>query len=104
MKWNPFEKNATKRKRKSLKAYDDIFLSRYESQKPQEIVEGEVKKKLNVVSKIADHGKDEKNRLKAAISWLRFSRQLSEVQKIDLGGSLTLEARLSKALEGEEET
>jgi hypothetical protein len=102
MQWNPFEKDATKRKRKRLKAYDDIFLSHHENTKPQEIIEHEVKKKLSVVSKIADHGADEKNRLKAAISWLRFSRQLSEVQKIELGGSLSLESRLTEALEGED--
>ena len=92
-------KSGSKRKTNNLRAYDDIFLSRHQNKKPQQIIEDEITRKLKVVSQIADQGVEEKNQLKAAVSWLRFSRQLSEVQKIELEGSLTLESRLTEALE-----
>ena len=98
MKWNLL-KSGSKRKTNNLRAYDDIFLSRHQNKKPQQIIEDEITRKLNVVSKIADQGSEEKNQLKAAVSWLRFSRQLSEVQKLEIEGSLTLESRLTEALE-----
>jgi hypothetical protein len=98
MNWNLLKRGKGSQKNK-LEAYNQKFLTVYQNKKPQEIIEAEVEKKLSVVSEIADRGVEEKNRLKAAVSWLRFSRQVSEVQKIDFEGSLTLESRLNEALE-----
>jgi len=100
MNWSSaFKKSGRTKQKRDFEAYKIKSLNEWTNKKPQEIVEEEVNKKLAVVSKIADAGIDEKNQLKAAISWLRFSRQLSEVKKLEIEGSLTLESRLNEVLE-----
>ena len=96
-------KSSCRRKARHSKAYEERFVTLHQGEAPQKIVDDLVSRRLATISQIADEGQEEKNRLKAAIAWLRFSRVVSEGHRLEVEGSLSLEARLNEVLAEEKE-